>query len=132
MTWRFWWLRGHLAEFARPGDEMVAGSEDLPPYQRAMALTGAGFILVANGDLARAQTVFEQSLPLYRQTSEKLGVVLNATVLAVLGHLAAIRRDYADASELLDEGQALLQELREDDLTGYDRLQQPADYGVRG
>jgi tetratricopeptide (TPR) repeat protein len=123
MTWRFWWLHGHLAEFTRPGDEMVAGSEDLPPYQRAMALTGAGFILIANGDLARAQAVFEQAPPLYRQTSEKLGVVLNATVLAVLGHLAATRRDYADASELLDEGRAQLREVREDDLTGYDRLQ---------
>jgi predicted ATPase len=123
MTWRFWWLHGHLAEFARPGEEMVAGSEDLPPYQHALALTGAGFILIANADLARAETVFGQSLPLYRQTSEKLGVVLNATVLAVLGHLAAIRRDYAGASELLDEGQALLRELSEDDLTGYDRLQ---------
>ncbi len=123
MSWRFWWVRGHLAELARPGDELVVGSEDLPPYQRALALTGAGFILIANGDLARAQTVFGQSLPLYRQTSEKLGVILNATVLAVLGHLAAIRSDYAGASELLDEGQALLREVREDDLTGYDRLQ---------
>jgi predicted ATPase len=123
MTWRFWWLHGHLAEFARIGDEFAAGSEDLPPNQGALAQTGAGFILIANGDLARAQTVFEQSLPLYRQTSEKLGVVLNATVLAVLGHLAAIRRDDAGASELLDEGQALVQEFREDDLTGYDRLQ---------
>jgi hypothetical protein len=124
MTWRFWWLRGHLAEFARPGDELVAGSEDLPPYQRAVALTGAGFILLANGDLARAQTAFEQTLPLYRQTSEKLGVVLNATVLAILGHLAATRRDYAGASKLLDDGQALVQEFRDEDLTGYDRLQQ--------
>jgi predicted ATPase len=124
MTWRFWWLRGHLAELARLGDEIVAGSEDLPPYQRAMALTGTGFILLANGDPARAQTVFEQSLPLYRQTSEKLGVVLNATVLAVLGHLAAIRRDYAGASKLLDEGQALTQQFRDEDLTGYDHLQQ--------
>ena len=124
MTWRFWWLRGHLAELARQGDEIVAGSEDLPPYQRAMALTGAGFILLANGDPARAQTVFEQTLPLYRQTSEKLGVILNATVLAVLGHLAATRRDYAGASKLLDEGRARMQELRDEDLTGYDRLQQ--------
>ena len=123
MSWRFWWLRGHLAELARPGDDIAAGSEDLPPYQHALALTGPGFILIANGDLARAQTIFEQSLPLYRQTSEKLGVILNATVLAVLGHLAAIRRDYGGASELLDEGQALLRERREDDLAGYDRLQ---------
>jgi predicted ATPase len=123
VTWRFWWLRGHLAELVRVGDEFVAGSEDLPPYQHALALTGAGFILIANGDLARAQTVFEQSLQQYRQTSEKLGAILTATVLAVLGHLAAIRRDYAGASELLDEGQALLRGVCEDDLTGYDSLQ---------
>jgi predicted ATPase len=124
MTWRFWWLRGHLAELARLGDDIAAGSEDLPPYQGALALTGPGFILIANGDLARAQTVFEQSLPLYRQTSEKLGVVLNATVLAVLGHLAAIRRDNGGANILLDEGQALVQQFRDEDLTGYVRLQQ--------
>ena len=124
VTWRFWWLRGHVAEFARLGDEIVAGSEDLPPYQRAMALTGTGFVLIANGNLNQAQTVFEQSLPLYRQTREKLGVMLNATVLAVLGHLAAIRRDYAGASKLLDEGRSLMQELPDEDLTGYDHLQQ--------
>jgi predicted ATPase len=124
MTWKFWWLHGHLAEFARLGDEFAAGSEDRPPYQRALSLTGAGFILLANGDPARSQTVFEQSLPLYRQTSEKLGMILNATVLAVLGHLAATRRDHAGASKLLDEAQALVQEFRDEDLTGYDRLQQ--------
>ena len=124
MTWRFWWLRGHVAELARLADDIVAGSEDLPTYQRALALTGAGFIVIANGDRARSQTIFEQSLPLYRQTSEKLGVTLNATVLAVLGHLAATRRDYAGASKRLDEGQALARELRDEDLAGYDRLQQ--------
>jgi hypothetical protein len=102
---------------------MVAGSEDLPPYQRALALTGAGFILLANGDLTQAQTAFQQSLPLYRRTSEKLGLVLNATVLAVLGHLAAARRDYAGASELLGDGQAMVQEFRDEDFTGYDHLQ---------
>jgi non-specific serine/threonine protein kinase len=124
MTWRFWWLRGHLAELVRLGDEFAAGSEDLPPYHRALALTGSGFILIANGDLARAQTLFEQSLPQYRQTSEKLAVILTATVLAVLGHLAETRRDHAGASELLGEAQALVQEFRDEDLVGYDRLQQ--------
>ena len=124
MTWRFWWLRGHLAELARLGDEIAAGSEDLPPYQRALALTAAGFIRLNNGDPDRAQTTFEQSLPLYRQTSEKLGVINNATILSVLAHLAAIRRDYTGASKLLDEGQALVLEFRDEDLAGYDRLQQ--------
>jgi non-specific serine/threonine protein kinase len=102
---------------------MAAGSEDLPPYQRAMALAVTGFILLANGDPARGQALFEQSLPLYRRTSEQLGVILNATVLAVLGRLTAISGDYAGATGLLDEGRVLLGGLREDDLTGYDRLQ---------
>ena len=124
VTWRFWWLRGHSPELVHLGDEIVAGSDDLPPYQHAMALTGVGFTLIANQDPARAQQLFEQSLPLYRQGTEKLGVMLNAAVLAVLGHLAATRRDYAGASKLLAEGQAVLRELRDDDLTGYDRLQQ--------
>jgi tetratricopeptide (TPR) repeat protein len=75
---------------------------------------------------ARAQQLFEQTLPLYRQDNERpaLSVTMNALVLVVLGYLAALRRDYGAASKLLDQGQALLRELRDDDLTGYDRLQQ--------
>ncbi len=123
VTWRFWWLRGHITELVGPGDQMVAGSVDLPPYEHALALTGVGFILISNGDEAGARQVFEQSLPLYRQVSEKLGVLLNASVLAVLGHLAAARHDYDGAGQLLDEGRARLRELGDDGLTGYDRLQ---------
>jgi len=50
--------------------------------------------------------------------------MLHATALAVLGHLAAIRRDYVGVGKLLDQAQALVHEVPEDDLTGYDRLQQ--------
>jgi predicted ATPase len=123
VTWRFWWLRGHVAEFVGLEDQMVAGSADLPSYDHALALTGVGFILLANGDEARARQVFEQSLPVYGQVSEKLGVLQHAGVLAVLGHLAAIRRDYVGACKLLDQGRARLQEVRDDGLTGFDRLQ---------
>jgi hypothetical protein len=35
VAWRFWWLRSHPAELARLGDDLVAGSKDLPPCQRA-------------------------------------------------------------------------------------------------
>jgi predicted ATPase len=131
VTWRFWWLRGHAAEYARLVDDFVAGSKDLPPCQHAMALTEAGFILVGNGDLAGAQQLFEQSLPLYEQDNERPAgfLTMNALVLVVLGHLAALRRDYAAAGRLLDQGQALLRELRDDDLTGYDRLQQQLTLG---
>ena len=46
--------------------------------ERALALTRTGFMLFANGDQARAQELFEQSLPLYRPVRGKLGVVLTA------------------------------------------------------
>jgi len=103
-----------------------------------MALTEAGFILLGNGDPARAQQLFEQALPLYGQDNETLArlVAMNALVLVTLGQLATLRRDYAAASNLLDHGQTLLRELRDDDLTGYDRLQQQLTLGyldsVRG
>jgi predicted ATPase len=128
VTWRFWTLRGHAAEYARLVDGFVAGSTDLPPGQHALALTQAGYLLVGNGDPARGQQVLEQALPLYRQDNERpaLSVTMNALVLAVLGHLAASRGDYAAASNLLDQGRALLGELRDDDLTGFGRLQQQA------
>ena len=123
VSWRFWWLRGHAAELARLGNQIAAGSERLPPYQHAMALTGTGFILIANGDPIRAQALLEQSLPLYRQGSDKLGVILTATVLGVLGRLAGLRGDYPGAIELLGQSQALLSDQGEDDLAGYERAQ---------
>jgi predicted ATPase len=123
VTWRFWWLHGHPAELVGLGQKIVAGSERLPPFQRAMALTGTGFMFMANGDQARAQTLFEQSLPLYRQVREKLGVTLKATILGVLGRLSALRHDFAGASELLAQSQAVLKEVADDELSGYERLQ---------
>jgi predicted ATPase len=122
-TWRFWWLRGHAAEFVPLEEQIVASSEQLPPQQRAIALSAAGFILISNGDQAKAETLFGQNLPLYRQLSDKLGVVLTATVLGVLGYFAALRRDYPRATDLLGQSQARLREVCDDDLTGYDHLQ---------
>jgi tetratricopeptide (TPR) repeat protein len=123
VTWRFWWLRGHAAEFVRLGEQIVASSERLPPQQRAVALSAAGFILISKGDQAKAETLFEQNLEVYRQLSDGLGVALTATVLAVLGYFAALRRDYPRATDLLGQSQAGLREVRDDDLTRYDRLQ---------
>jgi tetratricopeptide (TPR) repeat protein len=126
VTLRFWWLRGHAAELARLGDDIVAGSQDLPPFQHALALSAASFILVANGDPARARQLLEQTLPLYSQDNEKpASVTNNALVLAYLGHLAARRRDYTAARRLLDQAQALLRELRDDDPAGFGRLRPP-------
>jgi predicted ATPase len=108
LTWRFWWFRGHAEELARYGLQIVANGEKLPPVQLGFAQIGLGIMLIASGDRARAQVLFEQSLALFRRLGDKLGVAVAA---GSLGHLAALRRDYAQARELLTEGLALHQEL---------------------
>jgi predicted ATPase len=108
LTWRFWWLHGHPAELARFEDQFVAASERLPPYQHALALTSAGFVLLANGDQARARLLFEQCLPLYRRAGERLSVTMVATALGVLGRISALRGDEAGAISQLEESRALL------------------------
>jgi len=113
--WRFWWLHGHGAEFARHMEEIVASSEHLPPHGRALALSGAGFALIFGGDQARAQLLVEQSLPLYRQAGDTLGAALPA---AVLGHLLASRHEDARASELLEQTLAELREMGTGKLAG--------------
>jgi predicted ATPase len=108
LTWRFWWFRGHAEEFARYGLQIVGDGEKLPPGQLGFAQIGLGIMLLASGDRSRAQMLFEQSLALFRQLGDKLGI---AVAVGSLGHLAALRRDYAQARELLTEGLALHQEL---------------------
>ena len=123
VTWRFWWLHGHSAELAGFEEKFAAGSERLPPYQHALALTGAGFVLLANEDQAGSQLLFQQSLPLYRQSRGSLSVILTATVLGVLGRIAALRGQKAEAVEQLEHSQALLDEADEDGLAGDERAQ---------
>ena len=113
-TWRFWWLRGHADELGRYTEKILAGSDRLPPYQRAQALAQAGFSLFAGGRQARARSLFEQSLPLYRQAGDTLGA---APVAAALGHLLASRQD-ARASALLEDTLARLQKAGSGQLAG--------------
>jgi predicted ATPase len=123
VTWRFWWLHGHPAELAGFEEKFAAGSEHLPPHQHALTLTGAGFMLLANEDQAGAQMLFEQSLPLYRQSRDSLSVIMTATVLGVLGRIGALRGHEAEAVEQLEQSQALLAEVGDAGLAADERAQ---------
>jgi len=107
-TWRFWWLRGHAEELARYGEAIVANGEKLPPGQLGYAQTGLGLMLIASGNPARAQVLFEEALALFRQPGDKLGIAISA---GSLGHLTALRGEYDQADKLLTESLALHQEL---------------------
>jgi tetratricopeptide (TPR) repeat protein len=123
-TWRFWWLQGHADELARFGRTVVAKSAPFAPHQRALALAFGAFESLAAGNNDRAQGLFEQSMPLFRETGDKLRVALTASVL---GHLLALQQREADANAMLDQSQALIKELDADELSGADRVQKLAN-----
>ena len=126
-TWRFWWLHGHAGELARHVDAVLAKSTSLPPRQRALALSAAGFVQFAGGDQARARRLLKQSLPLYRQAGDRLGMGLTA---AALGHLLAARHQAALASDLLEQTLIQLREMAGDELTGPERVQHQLDVAL--
>jgi len=126
-AWRFWWLRGHVDELARIAETIVAKSGRLPPQERGLALAAAGFHRQAMGDQAGFRSLFEQSLPLLSEATDKLRI---AYISAVLGHVSALQRDYARASDLLELSQAQLHRLDDDEFAGTDRVQHLLDVAL--
>lgn len=106
--WMFWWLRRHINEGARWFEEMLTKSGSLPPYPMARVLSGLAMQVEVRGNEARAQVLFEQSLPLYREVGDKPGI---AKVTGMLGRLAMLHRDYASAETFLEESLTLYREL---------------------
>jgi predicted ATPase len=120
-TWRFWWLQGHAEEMVPFSKQVLAKSAHLTPHSRALALAFGAFESLAAGDHDRSQALFEQSLPLFRRTGDKLRTALND---GVLGYLLALQHQDTRAGDLLDQSQTLIKELDTYELTGPDRVQQ--------
>jgi predicted ATPase len=119
-TWRFWWLRGHVTEAARQWARLMAKSPGFAPHDRALALTGSGFTLLTNGDHEKAQATFEQSLPLFRETGDRLGGALAG---AALGHVLASLHQNERAVDVLEQATTLHHEAATGDLTAEERVQ---------
>jgi predicted ATPase len=127
-TWRFWWLHGHAEELARHVDQILAHSDGLPLQQRALALSGAGFVRFVGGDQAQALRLLKRSLPLYMQAGDRLGLGLTA---ASLGHLlAASEREAAYASVLLEQTLTQLRDMAGQRLTEREHVQYLLDVAL--
>ncbi len=126
-AWRFWWLHGHVEELARHVDMILAHADGMPPHQRALALSGAGFTHLVGGDHTRARRLLKQSLPLYRQAGDRLGMGLTA---AALGHLLAVRHEVALASDLLEQTLSQLREMAGVQFTEPQRVQYLLDVAL--
>jgi predicted ATPase/DNA-binding CsgD family transcriptional regulator/transcriptional regulator with XRE-family HTH domain/Tfp pilus assembly protein PilF len=117
--WRFWLIRGHLAEgrkwFAEAlaiigvedvelGASAASGGVSVGTVLRAKVLKGAGGLACGQGDYAAAQAFFGESLALYRLLGDTDG---SASALNNLGLVARSRGDYAAAQTYLEECLAL-------------------------
>ena len=106
---RFWLVRGYYSE----GREWLAGAlkgvdawANAP--SRAKALQGAGILSYAQGDYAAAHGLYVESLMLYREVGDKVGIAYSLTNL---GLVATEQGDYTTAHTLYAESLALQQEL---------------------
>ena len=94
--WKFWLVRGHLAEGATWLERALGLPGESPPAVRADALYGAGQFARLRGDVALAVAHGEEALVLAREAGDALRT---AMALALLGILALHRSDHDEARE---------------------------------
>jgi len=110
--WRFWLVRGYLSEgrgwlellLERVAVEGIAA----PVMARAKALNAAGVLAWSQGDYARAVTLCEAALALYRASGDTAGMALS---LNYLGFVAADQGESGRATALLTESLHLYRRL---------------------
>jgi len=107
--WRFWWMRGHLAEGRRWLEGLLnrgGGSAAV----RARALNGAGNLAWSQGDYARATAWYEESIAFWRQVGDAGGI---ARALSNLGMVLHERGDVGGAQVRYEESLALHRQQRD-------------------
>jgi predicted ATPase/serine/threonine protein kinase len=108
--WRFWWVRGYLAEGRARLDRLLAlagrPQDRTKPYLKI--LYAAGILADAQGDYAAARRLFEANLAINRESQDRAGI---ANSLNNLGIVAMRGGDYAAARALYKESLAVWREL---------------------
>ncbi len=110
--WRFWWIRGHLAE-GRRWMEGLLGRGGGSAAVRARALNGAGNLAWGQGDYAQATAWYEESLDFWRQVGDAAGI---ARALNNLGMVLHERGDLGGAQARYEESLALHRQRHDPDL----------------
>jgi tetratricopeptide (TPR) repeat protein len=102
--WRFWWLRGDIAEGRNQLETLLAQTAPVAPAVRAKALNGAGVLAESQGDWDTATRFHEESLEISRRIGDQRCV---AWSLNNLGVVAIGQGDYGRAQTLLEENLAV-------------------------
>ena len=109
--WRFWMVRGHIAE-GRAWLEATLGLPSASPHTtaRAKALARVADLVRRCGDEALARAYGRESLTIWRDLGDRAGA---ASELTHLGRMALAAGDLAEARAALEEALAVEQELGE-------------------
>jgi predicted ATPase/class 3 adenylate cyclase len=105
--WRFWYMRGHLAEGLRRLEGALAADER-PTAARAKALNAAASMAAMVGDFTTGQLRAEEGLRLYHTLGDASGI---AHSLFTLGFTAVEEGDFKRAQPLLEESVRHFREL---------------------
>jgi non-specific serine/threonine protein kinase len=97
--WRFWEIRGHLAEGRVWLEAFLEANAGEVSSLQADAYTGAGILAFMLGDHAAASALHERSLELHRQVGGPDGIAFAANNLA---NAAVLSGDYATARQLYE------------------------------
>ena len=107
--WRYWEVRGHLAEGQARLEPLLQGPlADIDPVVLARAHLGAGVCSFYRGDFASATVHYEESVRLYRAVGDRYAVT---RPLTYLGWMDTYRTDFARARGELEEALTLSREL---------------------
>ena len=110
--WRYWHIRGTLAEGQAWLEQALVGSAAAAPAVRAKALDGAGVMAMDQGRLAESRAYHEQALALYQDLGDTRLVAGN---YESLGCLAILEGDHAAAATAFAQSLALRQDLGDTD-----------------
>lgn len=102
LSW-FWYMQGFFNE-GRDFLERALAQSETSDAPRAKALAGAGLLARRQGEQRRAALLLEESLALYWEQGDEVGV---ASALHQLAHVAEESGDYAGATRLFEESLAL-------------------------
>ena len=102
--WRYWWLRGALAEGRARLERAIGHGEAAPPRLIAQACRGAAGLAWSQGDQARARELAERGLEAASVSGD--GVV-ELACHTVLGLVAKAEQDYDRARAHLEQSSAI-------------------------
>ena len=106
--WRYWELRGYVAEGRQWLERMLAATDGEVSALRANALTGAGILAHIQGDYQAAIRYHEESLEQHREVGSRPSVVY---ALHNLANVAAEHGDLPRARQLYEEAIVMAQSL---------------------